>query len=262
MTLAERLKNFEDRGFRAETAAVLVLIEEALHSLFTSFADTFVLFGGATLVLFYGSQRHSGDIDLLPNSDEIPNAETIIDSISPALGEVAQALGLAPLAISVIADSEYLLKIKVESKDQRSLFTIDISRTSAVIKSELVEQPILTDNAIVKYPNRNLLLLHKAEAFLGRKNVKCRDAFDIKVLKDLGAELDGNLKFHLEDGVVSDRLEDPNFINERIAAVTPKRCEAELREYLPEEVYRQLAGKEFEPLRQSLRDLFAEWLKQ
>ena len=89
---------------------MLVLIEEALHSLFTSFADTFVLFGGATLVLFYGSQRHSGDIDLLPNCDEIPNAETMIDSISPALGEVAQALGLAPLAISVIADSEYLLK--------------------------------------------------------------------------------------------------------------------------------------------------------
>ncbi len=66
MTLAERLKNFQDRGFRAETAAVLVLIEEALHSLFASFRDTFVLFGGATLVLFYGSQRHSGDIDLLP----------------------------------------------------------------------------------------------------------------------------------------------------------------------------------------------------
>ena len=64
MTLAERLKNFQDRGFRAETATVLVLIEEALHSLFTSFTDTFVLFGGATLVLFYGSQRHSGDIDL------------------------------------------------------------------------------------------------------------------------------------------------------------------------------------------------------
>jgi len=66
----------------------------------------------------------------------------------------------------------------------------------------------------------------------------------------------------LQDGVVSDRLEDPDFINRRIAAVTPKPCAAELREYLPEEVYRQLAGKEFEPLRQSLRDLFAEWLKQ
>jgi Nucleotidyl transferase AbiEii toxin, Type IV TA system len=109
MTLAERLKNFQDRGFRAETAAVLVLIEEALHSLFASFTDTFVLFGGATLVLFYGSQRPSGDIDLL-------------------------------------------------------------------------------------------------------------------VLKDSGAQLDGNLKFHLEDGVVSDRLEDPDFINQRITAVTPNRC--------------------------------------
>jgi Nucleotidyl transferase AbiEii toxin, Type IV TA system len=65
MTLVERLKNFEDRGFRAETAAVLVLIEEAVHCLFITFTDTFVLFGGATLVLFYGSQRHSGDIDLL-----------------------------------------------------------------------------------------------------------------------------------------------------------------------------------------------------
>jgi len=61
---------------------------------------------------------------------------------------------------------------------------------------------------------------------------------------------------------VSDRLEDPDFIKQRIAAVTPKRCESELREYLPEDVYRQLAENEFEPLRQSLRDLFAEWLEQ
>jgi hypothetical protein len=216
----------------------------------------------ATLVLFYGSQRHSGDIDLLPNCDETPGAERIIDTITPALDEVAQALGLAPFAIAPIADLGYLLKNKVEGRDQQTLFTIDVSRTSAVIESELVEQPILTDDAIVKYPTRNLLLLHKAEAFLGRKNVKCRDACDIKVLTDSGAELAGNLKFHLEDGAVSDRLEDPDFIRQRIAAVTPKRCEAELREYLLAEVFRQLAEKEFEPLRQSLRVLFAEWLEQ
>ncbi len=55
-----------------------------------------------------------------------------------------------PWQSAQIADSEYLLKIKVESKDQQTLFTIDVSRTSAVIKSELVEQPILTDDAIVK----------------------------------------------------------------------------------------------------------------
>ena len=169
---------------------------------------------------------------------------------------------MAPLVINTIVDSRYLLKINVESKDRRTLFTIDVSRTSTVIKSELVEHPILTEEAIVKYPTRNLLLLHKAEAFLGRKNIKCRDAFDIKMLTDSAAELDGNLKFHLEDGVVSDRLEDPDFIYARIAAVTPRRCEAELKEHLPEEVYRQLANNEFESLRQSLRDLFAEWLEQ
>src|SRR5215469_7794750 len=107
MTLAERLKKFQDRGFRNETAAVLVLVEEALHSLFATFPDTFVLFGGATLVFFYGSQRHSGDIDLLPNRDETPNAEGIIDCISPSLGQVAETLGLAPLLINAIADSQH-----------------------------------------------------------------------------------------------------------------------------------------------------------
>lgn len=198
----------------------------------------------------------------MPNCDETPKAESIIDCISPALGEVAQALGLAPLAISAIADSQYLLKIKVESHDRRTLFTIDVSRASAVIKSELVEQPILTDEAIVTYPTQNLLLLLKAEAFLGRKNVKCRDAFDIKVLRDSGAELEGNLKFHMEDGVISDRLEDPDFISERIAAVTSKRCAPELQEYLPEDVYRGLVESDFQPLRQSLRELFAEWLEK
>ena len=166
------------------------------------------------------------------------------------------------MAISAIADSQYLLKIKVESHDRRTLFTIDVSRASAVIKSELVEQPILTDEAIVTYPTQNLLLLLKAEAFLGRKNVKCRDAFDIKVLRDSGAELEGNLKFHMEDGVISDRLEDPDFISERIAAVTSKRCAPELQEYLPEDVYRGLVESDFQPLRQSLRELFAEWLEK
>ena len=104
-----------------------------------------------------------------------------------------------------------------------------------------------------------MLLLHKAEAFLGRKNVKCRDAFDIKVLIDSGAELEGNLKFHLEDGSVSELQEDAEFIRQRIAAVTLKRCETELRQYLPEDVFQELAQQEFEPLRKSLEDLFSEW---
>jgi hypothetical protein len=241
---------------------VLVLIEEALHSLFTSFTDSLCFSVGRLSSCFIKVRGIPGTSISYPI---VMKPRKLRGSSIPyrgALSEVAQVFGLAPLAISTIVDNEYLLKIKVESKDQQTLFTIDVSRTSAVIKSELVEQPILTDDAIVKYPTRNLLLLHKAEAFLGRKNVKCRDAFDIKILKDSGAELEGNLKFHLQDGVVSDRLEDPDFIKQRITAVTPKRCESELREYLPEDVYRQLAENKFEPLRQSLRDLFAEWLEQ
>lgn len=83
-----------------------------------------------------------------------PKPDRIIECISPTLGEVAQALGLAPLTIRAIADIAYLLKINVESKGEGALFTIDVSRTSTVIRSELVEQPVLTEAAIVKYPTR------------------------------------------------------------------------------------------------------------
>jgi hypothetical protein len=260
MTIAQRLENFRKRGFNAEMAAVLVLIEEALHSLFTTFPNTFVLFGGATLVLFYGSQRHSGDIDLLVDCDEPPRPEEIIDAIRPSLNEVAEALNLAPLAIVSLNITGAVEKLQIANQEGQVLFTIDITRISAVIKSELVEKPLLTEEARVKYPSKNLLLLYKAEAFLDRSNVKSRDAFDIKLLMDTGAELDDNLTVHLQDGPISERLEDPEFIRKRIDAINPKLCEAELRRYLPDEVFQELASQDFEPLRQALRNLFSEWL--
>ena len=65
MNIAERLAKYEERGFGREIAAVNVLLEETLQILFASFPDSFVFFGGASLVLFYGSPRHSGDLDLL-----------------------------------------------------------------------------------------------------------------------------------------------------------------------------------------------------
>lgn len=58
----------------------------------------------------------------------------------------------------------------------------------------------------------------------------------------------------------SERLEDAEFIRQRIAALTAHRCEAELRQYLPEDVFQELALQEFQPLRDSLEDLFSEWL--
>jgi hypothetical protein len=260
MTIAERLQDFRQRGFNAETATVLVLIEESLHSLFTSFPNTFVLFGGATLVLFYDSQRHSGDVDLLVNCDDPPQLAEIIDAITPALNEVAETLNLAPLTIESTNPAGTFEKLSITGPQGQVLFTIDITRISALIKSELVKKPLLAGETQVQYPSKNLLLLHKAEAFLDRRNVKARDAFDVKLLLDTGAELDVNLKLHLQDGTVSERLEDPDFIHKRIDAINPRLCEAELRGYLPDEVFQELARQEFEPLRQALRDLFSEWL--
>ena len=260
MNIAERLQKFQDRGFTRDTGAALVLIEEALHAIFTSFPQAFILFGGVTLVLFYESSRHSGDIDLLPNRDEVPSPQEIMDAIRPALEETAQLLGLSPLATRFLGKLGNVEKIEVTDKRARLLFTVDISRASAVIRNELVERPILTDEARVRFPTRNLMLLHKAEAFLGRPAVKCRDAFDIKVLTDSGAKLGDNLKSHLEDGPVSERLEEAEFLRRRIEAVTAQRCEAELRSYLPEAVFQELARNDFEPLRAALWDLFSPWL--
>lgn len=260
-TIAERLEVYKGRGFPLETASVLVLIEEALHALFSVFPDTFVLFGGATLVLFYGSQRHSADIDLLANCERPPEPDEITKAILPPLAEVAVTLGLDPISIEPTISVENFQKLKVFLPAQgKVLFTIDIGRVSAIIKSELVEQNILSEEARVKYPTRNLLLLHKAEAFLGRKNVKCRDAFDIKVLIDSGAELNDNLKSHLQDGPVAEQLEDLEFMRKRIESVTSARCTNELQPFLPEEVFDSLEEEGFESLRESLRSLFSEWL--
>jgi hypothetical protein len=72
--------------------------------------------------------------------------------------------------------------------------------------------------------------------------------------------LDENLKAHLADGPVADRLEDPDFITERIRSVNSKNCKPELEPYLPQEVYDELEKADFESLRQTLRELFVDWL--
>ena len=102
--------------------------------------------------------------------------------------------------------------------------------------------------------------MFKAEAFLKRPFLKARDAFDVKLLRDSGAELDDNLKAHLTDGPAAERLEDPEFIARRIAQVDSRTCKPELQPYLPKHVYDELEKVDFEPLRQALRELFSEWL--
>jgi hypothetical protein len=263
MNIAERLAKYEQRGFSRETAAINVLLEEALQVLFSSFPDTFVFFGGASLVLFYGSPRHSGDLDLLVSTETPPSIDQLRQVLEQPLRAAAEALGILELGIEepTRATGEFL-KLAVTS-GARILFTIDLTRMSSVIRSELVEFPLASDSMkyiAVPVPSRDLQLLFKAEAFLKRRFLKARDAFDIKLLRDSGAKLDGNLKAHLVDGAASERLEDPEFITSRIDQVNSRTCRPELQPYLPKDIYEELERIDFETLRETLRQLFSEWL--
>src|ERR1039458_2618641 len=99
MNIAGRLSAYEKRGFSRETAAVNVLLEEALQVLFSSFPDTFVFFGGASLVLFYGSPRHSGDLDLLVSAEAPPSVDQLTQVLEQPLRAAAETLGILELGI-------------------------------------------------------------------------------------------------------------------------------------------------------------------
>jgi hypothetical protein len=262
MNIAERLATYEKRGFARETAAVNVLIEEALEILLSSFPDTFIFFGGASLVLFYGSPRHSGDLDLLVSAESPPSADELQQVLEQPLRAAGETLGFPELTIEPARTAGEFLKLAAKTGKQL-LFTIDLTKIATVIRSELVSFSIPSDSkehVTVPVPSRALQLLFKAEAFLKRPFLKTRDAFDIKLLCDCGAKLDDNLKAHLADGPAAERLEDPDFITERIGRVNSKTCKPELQPYLPKEVYDELEKADFEPLRQALRELFADWL--
>lgn len=240
----------------------IVLLEEALQVLFASFPDTFIFFGGASLVLFYGSSRHSGDLDLLISSEAAPGANELQRVLEQPLRAVAEALGFTGLTIEPARTTDEFLKLAVKAGGQ-VLFTIDLTKISAVIRSELVAFHITADSGeriTVPVPSRNLQLLFKAEAFLKRSFLKARDAFDIKLLRDSGARLETNLKAHLADGPAAERLEDPQFIAKQIDRVNSRTCKPELQPYLPKEIYEELEKADFAPLRQALRELFSEWL--
>ncbi|HET6932093.1 MAG TPA: nucleotidyl transferase AbiEii/AbiGii toxin family protein, partial [Candidatus Acidoferrum sp.] len=77
MNLEGRLVKYLERDFSLEQAQTLVLMEEAAVALFTALPEHFVLFGGATLVLFHNSPRLSKDLDLLARVDSLPSSEVL-----------------------------------------------------------------------------------------------------------------------------------------------------------------------------------------
>lgn len=170
MNLAERLDQYQNRGFRPETTAINLFLEEALQILFSRFPGAFVFYGGASLVLFYGSSRHSGDLDLLLNSENPPPADQLLKALEHPLRATAEALGFEKLTIAPSRTANEFGEFVVEAGGS-VLFTIQLTRISAVIRSEVVELHLPSDPTIpISVPSRNLHLLLKAETFLKTAN--------------------------------------------------------------------------------------------
>lgn len=262
MNLEARLAKYLERDFTPEQAQTLVLMEEAAIAFFAALPEHFVMFGGATLVLFRNSPRLSKDLDLLARVDHFPSSEDLQNALEERVQEVAGIFGVGPVTFEPEQNGEHFLRLWVIGSKKQRLFTVDLTRIGgSVLAKEIVEEKIVLEesSALIPSVSRNYQLLQKAESFVSRRIVKTRDAFDVRLLLDEGAVLDETLKGHLNDLVMWREL-DAEQINERIGQITPKLCRAELRSVLPEEVYAKLESEEFNSLRAAVKSLFAEWL--
>jgi hypothetical protein len=192
MNPAEEIASFRSRGFTQEQAEIIVMMRVAAGALFRDFPESFLLYGGATLLLFHQGARHSADLDLDLLEDVPPAIEAIKETLENGLRPIAEALGKNPLRIEVGG------KILIKNRNDEDLFTIDINRFGSVIKSEIESHSLSIEDDVVEVraASRNLLLLNKAECFLLRKKIKARDAFDIYDLRSSGITLNQNLKDH------------------------------------------------------------------
>lgn len=144
---------------------------------------------------------------------------------------------------------------------ERLLFSIEFTRMAgAALDSGIVRHSIGEDQEkVIVTLSANHLLLQKCEAFLGRRVVKARDAFDIHFLLTKGAGLDDNLRAHLAD-FIHMREFDAEFLHATIDCVNTKLCTVELRTVLPSDQFDGLSQEGFKPLRQALETVFADWL--
>ena len=262
MTLQERVARYLERSLQQDQAEILVVMEEAAIALFSALPDHFVLFGGATLVLFHDSPRISKDLDLLARVDRLPTAQELVSALESRLPEVAGALGFGPVAFEPETEGEHFVRLWIVGPAKRKLFTVDLTRMGgSVLVREIVKEKIEEEGktAVIPAASRHYLLLQKAETFVSRRIVKARDAFDIRLLLLRGAKLDSVLKGHLEDALRWRELGREE-INERIESVNQRLCRAELKPVLPDEVYEELEQDDFAILRAALRSVFAELL--
>jgi hypothetical protein len=175
------------------------------------------------------------------------------------LGEIME---LGRLGLEIDNSDSREGRIFISTNTGQRLFRLDLTRLGSAIESEIEDHCVDGEagaSAVIKSATKELLLLQKAEAFLLRRAVKARDAYDIHLLKGLGATLGANLRAHLHDTVLANEI-DSSTIAGRIGRVDVKLCTLELKQILPPDVYKVLEVVEFEPLRNAVRELYEEWL--
>jgi Nucleotidyl transferase AbiEii toxin, Type IV TA system len=263
MNLAQELASLQARGFDEARAELIIMMRESAILLFKAFPDAFLLFGGANLILFHESIRHSADLDLLATSVGSPPAEEIASVLNDGLDPLSKLLSFQKTKAEVLISKQELKKVLVSMQDGKALFTVDLSRMGSVLESAIEEhsfESAATDvTAVVRSVSRNFQLLQKAETFLLRRIIKVRDAYDIKQLVKAGAVLDDNLRRHLEDDLRWEEIQSEQ-ISSRIGQIDTRRCTAELAPILPATVFGQLQAEDFASLRNCVRDLFLAWL--
>src|ERR1700730_2995435 len=208
MNVQARVDRYTERGFQEVAPATLVLIEESVVALFTSFPDHFILFGGATLVLFYGSPRLSRDLDLLASAGPLPKTEGVQAVVRSRIQPLAEIFGLGQLEFRQdIANPDFIKHWVLAN--QKPLFSIDLTRIYGnVLEAQMGKKKITdTPEKTELTPNANYLLFQKCETFLRRRNVNARDAFDIHLLLSRGARLDKTLRPHFEDLIATNERE-------------------------------------------------------
>jgi hypothetical protein len=136
MDIARQIAKYQDKGFARDRAEINTLMEHAAITIFSDFPDAFVLFGGATLVLFHDSLRHSADLDLLSRNAELPSPEEVRASFEGDLPPVAEIMGLGELHFQTKGSKGGEGKIFVTSGGDRQLFRVDLTRFGSAIESE------------------------------------------------------------------------------------------------------------------------------
>ncbi len=148
MDIASQIAKYEEKGFTRERAEINVLMEAAAFAIFKDFPDVFVLVGGATLVLYHDSVRHSADLDLLSRGVEMPSRQDIVASLERDLTPLSAILEMGTLQFGSDISKSLEGRIFVTTDSGRRLFRVDLSRLGSAIESEIEDHSIDGESGI------------------------------------------------------------------------------------------------------------------